>query len=259
MGTEQIASQARVGSLGGLAAPSDRGSRRTRARASLILKRGLDVLLSVPLLALALFILAFAAVAIKLDTPGPVLYRQWRSGQGGRPFRIYKLRTMVSDADQIGPALTQHADPRITRIGSALRRWSLDELPQLVNVMVGQMSLVGPRPELVSIAKIYTPRQRWVLSVRPGLTGWAQVNGRDDLTIAEKLELDLEYVRTRSTRRDLAILARTMGVVLGGKGAKCLAEVSTYEGHLRFRSLLHSRRTRNPAHLAGGEAPGGAG
>ena len=101
-----------------------------------------------------------ACVAIKLDSPGPVLYRQWRSGRDGKPFQILKLRTMVDGADRLGPALTQSADPRITRIGSVLRRWSIDELPQLLNVLTGQMSLVGPRPELVAIVADYTPRQR---------------------------------------------------------------------------------------------------
>jgi lipopolysaccharide/colanic/teichoic acid biosynthesis glycosyltransferase len=187
---------------------------------SLVLKRCLDVLISVWLLTVALVLLVPACLAIWMDTPGPILYRQWRSGRNGHPFCIYKLRTMVPDADRLGPALTQEGDLRITRIGSVLRRWSLDELPQLLNVLVGQMSLVGPRPELVSIVETYTSRQRGVLRVRPGLTGWAQVNGRDDLSIAEKLELDLDYVATRSTWRDLVILFRTVGVVLGGKGTK---------------------------------------
>jgi lipopolysaccharide/colanic/teichoic acid biosynthesis glycosyltransferase len=184
------------------------------------LKRGLDLVIGSGLLAAAMLMLLPACVAIVIDSPGSPLYRQWRSGKGGRPFRILKLRTMVAGADRHGPALTQDADPRITRVGSALRRWSLDEVPQLLNVLVGQMSLVGPRPELVPIVDTYTPRQRGVLSVRPGLTGWAQVNGRDDLSITEKLELDLEYVAQRSTKRDLTILARTVGVVLTGRGAK---------------------------------------
>lgn len=191
-----------------------------RVRLSLAVKRCLDVVFCLVLTAVALPVFVIACLAIRVDSPGSVLYRQWRSGLGGRPFQILKLRTMVDGADRLGPALTQTVDPRITRIGSALRRWSIDELPQLLNVLAGQMSLVGPRPELVSIVDSYTPRQRRVLSVRPGLTGWAQVNGRDDLSITEKLELELDYVTNRTTRRDLVILARTVSVVLSGKGSK---------------------------------------
>ena len=191
-----------------------------RAGLSLALKRCLDLALGLVLLVAALPVLVLACLAIRLDSPGPVLYRQWRCGQDGEPFQILKLRTMVDGADRLGQALTQRADPRITRIGSALRRWSIDELPQLLNVLTGQMSLVGPRPELVSIVADYTPRQREVLRARPGITGWAQVNGRDDLSIAEKLELELEYAASRTTIWDLAILARTVRVVLSGRGTK---------------------------------------
>jgi lipopolysaccharide/colanic/teichoic acid biosynthesis glycosyltransferase len=184
------------------------------------LKRGFDVMLSCLLLAMAMFMLVPLCIAIMLDSPGSPVYVQWRSGKDGRPFRILKLRTMVPGADRKGPELTQESDPRITRLGSALRRWSIDEVPQLINVLAGQMSLVGPRPELVSIVDTYTPRQRRVLSVKPGLTGWAQVNGRDDLSITEKLELELDYVANRSTKRDIAILAKTLGVVVSGQGTK---------------------------------------
>jgi lipopolysaccharide/colanic/teichoic acid biosynthesis glycosyltransferase len=184
------------------------------------LKRCLDLIFGLIFIAAALPVLALACAAIKLDSPGPVLYRQWRSGLEGRPFQILKLRTMVDGADRLGPALTQSADPRITRIGSVLRRWSIDEIPQLLNVMAGQMSLVGPRPEVVTIVAHYTSRQRAVLRTRPGLTGWAQVNGRDDLPITDKLELDLDYVRNRTTLLDLIILARTVQVILNGRGVK---------------------------------------
>ncbi len=191
-----------------------------RSRPSDALKRSLDVILSSVLLIAAAPVMLAACVAIVLESPGSPIYRQRRMGRAGCSFRILKLRTMVPDAHRLGPELTQDRDPRITRVGSVLRRWSLDELPQLVNVLAGHMSLVGPRPELVSIAETYTPRQREVLRVRPGLTGWAQVNGRDELRIADKLELELEYVSNRSTKRDLGILARTVGVVLSGQGAK---------------------------------------
>jgi lipopolysaccharide/colanic/teichoic acid biosynthesis glycosyltransferase len=211
-GTARIPAQ-RVGELP-VARP------REARRASDTLKRGLDLVLSCALLAVAMFMLVPLCIAIMLDSPGSPVYMQWRSGKDGRPFKILKLRTMVPGADRKGPELTQEADPRITRIGSALRRWSLDEIPQLINVLAGHMSLVGPRPELVSIVDTYTPQQRGVLSVKPGLTGWAQVNGRDDLSIAEKLELELDYVTNRTIKRDLVILARTLGVVLSGQGTK---------------------------------------
>ena len=184
------------------------------------LKRCLDLVFSLVALAGTLPILLLASVAIKLESPGTVLYRQWRSGRDGKPFQILKLRTMVDGADQLGPALTQSADPRITRIGSVLRRWSIDELPQLLNVLAGQMSLVGPRPELVTIAARYTPSQQGVLRAVPGITGWSQINGRDDLSITEKLKLDLDYAMNRTTLWDLIILARTVRVVLGGRGVK---------------------------------------
>ena len=187
---------------------------------SAAIKRCLDLIFGLITLAVALPILLLASLTIKLESPGTVLYRQWRSGRGGKPFQILKLRTMVDGADRLGPALTQSADPRITRFGSVLRRWSVDELPQLLNVLAGQMSLVGPRPELVTIAARYTPRQQGVLRALPGMTGWSQIKGRDDLSIAEKLELDLNYAMNRTTRWDLMILTRTVRVVLGGRGVK---------------------------------------
>jgi lipopolysaccharide/colanic/teichoic acid biosynthesis glycosyltransferase len=196
------------------------GDRVARRPPSGAVKRGMDILLSVPLLVIAAPVLLAGCAAIMLDSPGSPFYLQWRVGRDGRPFRIIKLRTMVTGAHRLGPEFTQHADPRITRVGSVLRRWSVDELPQLVNVLIGHMSLVGPRPELVSIVASYTPRQREVFSVRPGLTGWAQVNGRDDLPVPVKLEFDREYLSMRSTLMDLEIMARTAGVVLSGRGTK---------------------------------------
>lgn len=189
-------------------------------------KRVLDVALGSVLFVVTLPVLFGACLAVMLGSPGPAFYLQWRAGLGGRPFRIIKLRTMVRDADRLGPALTGEADPRITRVGSVLRRWSLDELPQLLNVLAGQMSMVGPRPELIPITQAYTERQRGVLLVRPGLTGWAQVNGRDDVPIPEKLELELDYAANRTMLWDLRILARTVGVVLRGHGVKRLSRSS---------------------------------
>jgi len=133
---------------------------------------------------------------------------------------MVKLRTMLANADRLGPALTQRNDARITRIGAILRRWSLDELPQLLNVLAGQMSLVGPRPELTGIVADYSPRQREVLRIKPGITGWAQVNGRDDLAIPMKLDLELDYLSCRNLSKDLTIMVRTVAVVLSGRGTK---------------------------------------
>jgi len=202
------------------ASRSVRRRRRAGRRVSRAVKRAVDVTAAMTLLAVTAPLLLAACAAIVLDSPGPPFYLQWRMGRADRPFRIIKLRTMVVNAHRLGPALTEHRDPRITRVGRVLRRWSVDELPQLVNVLAGHMSLVGPRPELVSIVQAYTPQQREVFSVRPGLTGWAQINGRDDLPIPVKLAFDREYVSRRSTLMDLSIMARTAGVVVSGRGTK---------------------------------------
>jgi lipopolysaccharide/colanic/teichoic acid biosynthesis glycosyltransferase len=220
--------------------PQLRGAARPASRA---LKRALDLMLGSVLFAVTLPLLLAACAAVMFDSPGPAFYFQWRAGRDGRCFRIIKLRTMVRDADRVGPALTEDADPRITRAGSVLRRWSLDELPQLVNVLAGHMSLVGPRPELVPIVRAYTHRQRRVLRVRPGLTGWAQVNGRDDLPIPEKLELELEYVANRSTLRDLCILVRTAGVILHGRGVKHLTVPAPRTGRVTSGNAADAQRS----------------
>ncbi|MDQ3822566.1 MAG: sugar transferase [Actinomycetota bacterium] len=161
--------------------------------------------------------LAAAAVAIKLEDRGPVLYRQRRVGQGGREFELLKLRTMVVGAETQGAGWAVNAgDPRITRVGRVLRRLSLDELPQLWNVVRGEMSLVGPRPTLAYQVERYTPRQRRRLEVKPGITGWAQVHGRAALPWDERIELDVWYVENRSPWLDLKILARTPAALFSG-------------------------------------------
>jgi lipopolysaccharide/colanic/teichoic acid biosynthesis glycosyltransferase len=161
-------------------------------------------------LALASPALAAAAIAIKLEDGGPVLYRQRRVGQGGREFELLKLRTMVVGAENVGAGYAVNAgDARITRVGRLLRRLSLDELPQLWNVVRGDMSLVGPRPTLRYQVERYTPRQRRRLDVKPGVTGWAQVHGRAALPWDERIELDVWYVENRSLWLDLRILGRT--------------------------------------------------
>jgi lipopolysaccharide/colanic/teichoic acid biosynthesis glycosyltransferase len=184
-----------------------------------VLRRGIDIVVSSLALALASPLLVIALLAIRLESPGPVLYSQRRAGRDARPFEVLKLRTMVDGAEHIGAGLAIDADdPRVTRVGAFLRRTSLDELPNLVNVLRGEMSLIGPRPTLPVQVQQYTERQRGRLAIKPGITGWAQVNGRASLPWAERIELDLYYIEHRSLALDLRILRRTVAMVLGGSG-----------------------------------------
>jgi lipopolysaccharide/colanic/teichoic acid biosynthesis glycosyltransferase len=178
-------------------------------------KRALDVFGASVGLTLGAPALAAAAVAIRLDDRGPVLFRQERVGRDGQIFDVLKLRTMIVDAHTQGAGFAvDKGDSRITRIGTFLRRTSIDEIPQLWNVLRGEMSLVGPRPTLAYQVEQYTDHQRRRLTVPPGLTGWAQVNGRASLSWPERIELDVWYVEHRSFALDLRILARTVGVLL---------------------------------------------
>jgi lipopolysaccharide/colanic/teichoic acid biosynthesis glycosyltransferase len=181
--------------------------------------RAVDVAIAAVALALAAPVLAVAAIAIRLESAGHVLYRQRRVGRDGREFDVLKLRTMVTGAETMGAGLAvDQGDARITRVGAFLRRTSIDELPNLVNVLRGEMAIVGPRPTVPVQVAQYTDRQRGRLAVRPGITGWAQVNGRASLPWAERIELDLWYVEHRSLRLDLRILARTVRLVTHGAG-----------------------------------------
>jgi lipopolysaccharide/colanic/teichoic acid biosynthesis glycosyltransferase len=172
--------------------------------------RSFDVILAAAGLALASPLLVVASAAIKLDDGGPVIYRQRRVGLHGREFELLKLRTMVVGAEKLGAGYAvNEGDARITRAGRLLRRASLDELPQLWNVLRGDMSMIGPRPTLAYQVERYTERQRRRLEVKPGLTGWAQANGRASLPWEERIELDVWYVENRSPRVDLVILAKT--------------------------------------------------
>jgi lipopolysaccharide/colanic/teichoic acid biosynthesis glycosyltransferase len=189
-----------------------------------MIRRVIDILAASLALVLSAPVLALAALAIRLESPGAVIYRQRRSGLHGEPFDMLKLRTMVDGAEHVGAGLAVNAgDVRITRVGALLRRTSLDELPNLVNVLRGEMSLIGPRPTLPVQVAQYTARQRRRLDVKPGITGWAQINGRAALPWSERIELDLYYVEHRSLALDLQILARTPTLVLGGGGL--------YKGH----------------------------
>jgi lipopolysaccharide/colanic/teichoic acid biosynthesis glycosyltransferase len=180
-------------------------------------KRAVDLLGAGVGLALASPLIGAAALAIKLDDGGDVFYRQRRIGLEGREFDLVKLRTMVPGAEAQGAGwAVDYADPRITRVGRILRRLSIDELPQLWNVLHGEMSLVGPRPTLAYQVEQYTARQRRRLEVKPGLTGWAQVNGRAKLLWTDRIELDLWYVENRSGWLDLKIIARTPRVLFSG-------------------------------------------
>lgn len=199
---------------------------------SLTLKRGLDVGLSMLVLLIASPVLILAALAVAFDSPGPILFRQERVGLNGRRFTMYKFRSMVQNAGSLlgelreqnemsGPVFKMSRDPRITKVGNFLRRTSIDELPQLFNVIRGEMSLVGPRPPLPSEVDLYQSEQRRRLSVKPGITGLWQVSGRNEVSdFSEWVHLDLEYIDRWSLALDLRILAQTVPAVLMAKGAR---------------------------------------
>jgi exopolysaccharide biosynthesis polyprenyl glycosylphosphotransferase len=195
-----------------------------------LVKRIFDLTVSIILFVLTLPLLAMIWVAIKLDSPGPAVYRAERVGENGKLFQMLKFRSMVADADKLRdqsmstdkegrPIYKLDRDPRVTRVGRFLRRTSLDELPQLVNVIRGEMSLVGPRPEQPFIVENYDSLERERLAVPPGVTGWWQVSGRSDLPLHLNVHLDLYYVRNYSLFLDLKILFKTVGVIVKGKGA----------------------------------------
>jgi lipopolysaccharide/colanic/teichoic acid biosynthesis glycosyltransferase len=180
-------------------------------------KRALDLALSLAVSVLLAPALLLIALAIKLTSKGPIFYRQERIGKEGRPFQFVKFRTMIVGAEKVGAGiLCVRDDPRVTSVGRVLRRFSLDELPQIFNVLRGEMSIIGPRPGLAYQAQKYTPAQRRRLTILPGITGWAQVNGRNSLSWDERIRLDLQYVERMSLMMDLRILLRTARTVIGG-------------------------------------------
>lgn len=183
-------------------------------------KRACDLVGAGVLLVLLIPVLLGTAVAVRVTSGGQVIFRQQRIGKDGRPFAIYKFRTMTQGTEASGLGSYVHRDdPRITPVGRVLRRTSIDELPQFVNVVKGEMSMVGPRPDLPHHVEEYTEWQRRRLEVRPGITGWAQVSGRNELSWQDRIEVDVEYIERWSLLLDLAVLAKTVGVVLGGYGA----------------------------------------
>ena len=182
-------------------------------------RRAFDIVVAAAGLVVSSPVLLLAIVAVKVESRGGAFYRQRRVGLHGREFDVLKLRTMVHGAEHIGAGMAVNTgDSRITRVGSILRRTSLDELPNLVNVLKGDMAIVGPRPTLPSQVAQYTDRERGRLAVRPGITGWAQVNGRASLPGSERIELDLWYIEHRSWRLDLKILWRSAQLVVRGEG-----------------------------------------
>ena len=201
-----------------------------RRRPQLAAKRAMDIVLSAAALCVLWPVLLLIALAIVVDDPGPVFYRQVRVGRGGRPFRIFKFRTMVVDADKKGLSITVGRDSRITRVGAFLRKTKLDELAQLLNVLCGQMSFVGPRPEVPRYVELYTPYQRQVLLVRPGITDYASIAyrnendllaGADDpekmyieTIMPDKIELNMKYLREISPLTDVRLILRTVLAVI---------------------------------------------
>lgn len=222
------ASRIAIEPIDGLALLSLKRNQVTWSQA--LVKRAFDVVASAVLLLVAAPVLAVIAVAVKLSSPGPVLFRQARTGQGGRLFVIHKFRTMVTDAEvrledlraanqADGVLFKLRHDPRVTRLGRILRSWGLDELPQLFNVLKGDMSLVGPRPEVMDVVDRYRPEHHVRFSVRPGMTGPMQVFGRGALTFSERTAVELDYIDNLSLSRDLRIIGQTIPVIIRGTGA----------------------------------------
>lgn len=203
-----------------------------KRRTAFVLKRVFDVLASAALLVALAPVFVIVAVAICMDSPGSPIFVQERAGYRGRRFRMFKFRSMVRGSEQIGSGVyVSDSDARITRVGRILRRFSLDELPQLLHVLTGQMSLVGPRPGLPYQYALYTRRQARRLSVRPGITGWSQVNGRNQLSWPQRVELDLWYVENFSLWVDARILFRTLAVWLSGRGLYAPRECFFFSEH----------------------------
>jgi exopolysaccharide biosynthesis polyprenyl glycosylphosphotransferase len=200
------------------------------SRSTIMIKRAFDVVVASAALVVLLPFFPFVALAIAVDSRGPIFFRQRRAGQGGREFSIWKLRTMDADAEQrldevvrieelAEPSFKLRRDPRITRVGRFLRRFSVDELPQLVNVLKGEMSIVGPRPEQMILVDRYQPEHRLKLAVRPGMTGPMQVFGRGALTFPERMAVELDYIDNISLSRDMRIIGQTIPAIIRGTGA----------------------------------------
>lgn len=186
-----------------------------------LLKRALDLGIAIGVMPAALPVIGLAACCVRLESRGNPIFLQTRLGRHGRPFRVFKLRTMVQGAERLGAGLyAQENDPRFTRLGKLLRKYSVDELPQLFNVVLGDMSIVGPRPMVREVVQSYAEAYQEILKVRPGMTGLAQVSGRNELPRSRRLQLDQEYAKDWTLHGDLCLLIRTFGVVLRAEGQR---------------------------------------
>jgi len=182
------------------------------------IKRFTDLLFSLTILIISLPFLIIAALAIKIDSKGPIFFIQQRTGFKGKPFKMIKFRGMVDNALKIGPELTQKDDPRITRVGKFLRRTSIDEIPQVINVLKCEMSIVGPRPEIISITNQYSDRQKLIFNYKPGITGFSQIHGRQLLKPEERVTMELNYYENSGFWSDLNVAVKTIGVIISNKG-----------------------------------------
>ncbi|MCS7053698.1 MAG: sugar transferase [Ignavibacterium sp.] len=182
------------------------------------IKRFTDIIISLFVLTISFPLFIIAMIAIKLDSKGPVFFIHERTGLGGKPFKMIKFRGMIDNALAHGPVLTQENDPRITRVGKILRRTSFDEVPQFINVLIGNMSVIGPRPEMISITETYDEYQRKVFEFKPGITGISQVNGRQRLTPEERTKMEIEYYQKENFWDDLKIILKTFKVIFTNEG-----------------------------------------
>ena len=182
------------------------------------IKRCTDIIISGVLLLISLPIMIIAAIAIKLDSKGPVFFVQDRTGLNSKPFKMIKFRGMVNNALELGPQLTQINDPRVTRVGRILRRTSIDEIPQFINVLKGEMSLIGPRPEIISITEKFNNEQKEVFSFKPGITGYSQINGRQMLSPGERVNMEVDYYNKANFWSDLLIATSTFKVIVSNEG-----------------------------------------
>ncbi len=182
------------------------------------IKRLSDIIISLLILLITSPVLLIAIVAIKIESPGPAIFVQIRAGKNGRPFKMYKLRGMVQNALEIGPNLTQINDPRLTKTGKFFRRLSIDEIPQFLNVLLGTMSIVGPRPEILDITNNYTEEQKKVFQFTPGITGFSQINGRQMLTPQQRTQMEVEYYQRATFASDFLILLKTPCIILTNEG-----------------------------------------
>lgn len=183
-----------------------------------LLKRFTDIFISLIVLLLSLPFFLIAMIAIKLDSKGPVFFIHERTGYKGKPFKMIKFRGMIDNALAYGPELTQENDPRITRVGKFLRRTSFDEVPQFINVLKGEMSIIGPRPEIISITNTYNDYQRKVFEFKPGITGISQINGRQKLTPEQRTKMEIDYYEKENFLDDLKIIFKTFAVILTNEG-----------------------------------------